>query len=250
MRYTEDLRVEHPNLEECFNEIEKLLLEHSERYVGISKPLPSKPVRLIGQNGVHYLQLSLSRSHSLIKGAILALNNKNPLLAILAVRAHFETTGGVSYLLKKLDSFYKQRISEELLNQSLKRLHFGVKLPEFSPLNPPDPINVMSLIDSVDEMITKMPQNNGTIDFRRCYDNLSEFSHPNNLGMTMDVHFNKIGITRFYFSSQLPKSEFDMINYHLVITSGLFIHAYDECLKLLVNNEELPILYCRYPNKL
>ena len=51
-------------------------------------------------------------------------------MAVLAIRAHFEVTGGIAYLLKKLKNFYNNKITYEQTDESLLRLTVGYRDPE------------------------------------------------------------------------------------------------------------------------
>lgn len=82
--------------------LDQYLAEYKERFVERMIPVPNSTKELLGQNSIYYIQLALCRSKLLVDGVITAINDKNSLLAMLAARAHFEVTGALAYLLKKL----------------------------------------------------------------------------------------------------------------------------------------------------
>ena len=90
-------------------EIEAFLADHERFYkykTSLSKDLEgcTDPKKLFGFNAIRFIQLLLHRSKTLIEGSIHGLNNNSALSSILSVRAHFETTGSMAYLMKKLSS--------------------------------------------------------------------------------------------------------------------------------------------------
>jgi hypothetical protein len=224
--------------EDDLEQIEAALKEHEAKYIQKIKPLPSKPNRMLGQNGLHYIQLSLFRSKVLLEGVVTSVNSGNGLMAMLATRAHFETTGGLSFFFKKLRNFYDSVITYEELDGALFRLIMGSRDKELERV--PDPINVMTMIDSIDQYFKpllpeKIPM------FRETYDFLSEFCHPNFLGITRGSQINKIAIVRFNQSLELSDEDLVFSSY-LLMSISAFFKFYDICFSLLNENEELPII--------
>ena len=224
--------------EDDLEQIEAALKEHESRYIQMLKPLISRPERLLGQNGLHYIQLSLFRSKALLEGVVTSINSGNGLLAMLATRAHFETTGGLSYFFKKLRNFYESIITYEELNEFLRRLTIGTRQEEFT--HAPDPISVMTMVDSVDQYLKPFLPEKVPI-FRRKYDFLSEFCHPNCFGITMGSHVNKVAIVRFKQPLELSDKDLAFSSY-LLMSTDIFIRLYDECFSFLDEKEELPII--------
>lgn len=230
-------------------EIEKVLRDHEQFH--IYKMTESKELvdcieaqKLFGYNAIRFIQLLLYRSKSLIEGSIHALNNSSALSSILSVRAHFETTGSLAYLLKRLTSYYNGNICFEKMNEDLFRLSLGattINIPEV-----PKPIQVLNLIDSTDEYLKKiMPKDKPTHDkmFRELYDDLCEFCHPNFHGITSGsdiIHEERAVI--FHKTNRMSDIEFNFF-FHLTMSPTLFIHFYKEVLTLLKDKEIMPIFH-------
>lgn len=225
-------------LEEQIGEFEQFLDEYNSRYIRIIKPQETRPKRLLGKNGLHYIQLALYRSRMLLQGSINSINDRNPLSAILSTRAHFEVAGGLAYFYKKLNNFYDEAITFGQVDESLRRLLLGVKLEE--PPEAPDPINVMSLIDAADSYYkNKIP---GKVSmFRESYDFLSEFCHPNSYGIGMGCSINSAGIVRYNNSVTLSDRDLTFCHY-LLMSCSTSLGFYDMIYELLSKNEELPII--------
>lgn len=225
--------------EDDLERIKEAFNEHEARYIQRIKPLPSKPSRLLGQNGLHYIQLSLFRSKALLEGVVTSVNSGNGLLAMLATRAHFETTGGLSCFFKKLRSFYDSVITYEELDKALFKLILGTRAGEIEKVT--ESFNVLTMIDTVDEYFTHIsPRRVQT--FRKTYELLSEYCHPNFSGITIGAQWEKnIGIVGFKQSLELLNEDLAVSSYLLISTTA-FLRFYDMCFSLLSENEELPII--------
>lgn len=228
-------------VEEELARITEIIDFHKVNHISKLKPLPKRPDSLLGQNGLHYLQMSLFRSRKLIEGYLNSLDRKNALTSALVVRAHFEITGATAYFLKKVNNFYANNISFEELESSLRRLTLGVK--KKGPLNDaPDPINVMSMIDAADDLLKKLNTDNDPI-FRDTYDDLSEFCHPNSFGLFMSSHVNKVGVVRYQgYEADIERRDFIHFFHSFMITANCFKMFYEEARKLIENKEEIPIV--------
>jgi len=225
-------------MEKELDDLTRYLSEYDNRYIRIAKPQEIKPKRLLGQNGLHYLQLALYRSKALLEGSIASLNSKNALVGILCTRAHFEVTGGLAYFYKKFNNFYKEKITYTQMEEALHRLTLGSRIGE--SVNDLTPINVMSLIEAADEFYqNKIPENVSM--FKENYDFLSEFCHSNCNGIAMGCDINNAGIVRYNNLSVLKEK--DLIFIHSLLMSCIsFLDFYDMAYELLSSNEELPII--------
>jgi hypothetical protein len=235
-----------PDFTKEFKEIEEYYEVYDNRYVGKTKP-QVKPNRLLGHQGFHYLQLTLIRSRALFEGLVNAVNIDNPLMAILAVRAHFEVTGAVSYFYKKLLSFYNDKIDYEGIDSILYRLTFSTRdseMMEYFIARNPDPnktikaISVLDLIDAADDLYKKSSGDKES-KYRIAYEDLCEYCHPNFNGITLGVNIDKGNVARYEKLSKISKSElyiFILMN----ITLKTYINTYDNILSLLKEHEELP----------
>ena len=235
--------------EKKFEEIKKIYTQHQDRFIKRLEPLSRRPTRLFGQNGLNYIQMALHRSKSLIEGVMFSFKNDNILIAVLSIRAHFEVTGGVAYLLKKLENYHKKNINEKQLDDALMRLTVGSRdtglekyiksLKKYGLEEIPMPINIMSMVDAADDLYKKYSKKDKPI-YRDSYDLLSEFCHPNDYGFQLTKMLDN-GTVIYYDSTVLDESHFGFLNYFL-ITASSFITFYDKVYDLLEEKEELPII--------
>lgn len=234
---------------ERLNEIETFLGEHEQFYIyktSLSKELVdcTNVKKLFGYNAIRFIQLLLYRSKTLIEGSIHALNNNSALSSILSVRAHFETTGSVSYLMKRLSSYYQGNINFEKLDEDLLRLALGsttINNPEV-----PKPIQVLNLIDATDEYLKKkLFKGKAPHDkmFRELYEDLCDFCHPNFQGITSgsDIIDSERAVI-FHETNRISDTDFTPF-FHLSMSAVLFIHFYKEVLNLLKEKEIMPIFH-------
>jgi hypothetical protein len=224
------LALEIQQLESCY-------ADYTSRFIVKMNPMPKNTQNMLGRNSMHYIQLALCRSKLLTDGVITALNAKNGLLAMLAGRAHLEVTGALAFFLKKLNNYYAGTISYKILNKALQRLILGTKAEELSE-NAPAPVNVMTMIDAVDEYLSKTGRENDKT-FRDSYNYLSEYCHPDFFGITMQSRINDDGITTYSFDQQLKEQDLVFLSSFLSSKSTFFL-LYDSILVLLRGNEELP----------
>lgn len=199
---------------------------------------------LFGYNTFRFIQQLLFRSKILAKGSVDSINNKNPLSSIIVLRSHFETTGGIAYLFKRLVSYYNRNIDFERMENDLFRLSLGATTIDMEEV--PRPINVMDLIDATDFIINrdlfKYPKGEKPL-FRDKYEFLSDFSHPNFHGLSSGsevIHERK----EIIYLTEENVSE-DVLNHHLdlAISLELFCYCYSEVLSLINKNEYMPIIY-------
>jgi hypothetical protein len=231
------------------NEIEMFLGEHEQFYIyktSLSEELVdcTEAKKLFGYNAIRFIQLLLYRSKSLIEGSIHALNNNSSLSSIISVRAHFETTGSIAYLMKKLSSYYHGNIDFEKLDEELFRLSLGSTTIN-NPLVP-KPIQVLNLIDATDEFLKKnRPKDKAPHDkmFRELYEDLCDFCHPNFQGITsgQDIIDEERAVI-FHQTNRISDSDFTFF-FHLEMSALLFIHFYKEVFKLLKEKEIMPIFH-------
>lgn len=233
---------------DALNEITDAMKKHDDYFI-TKTSMPSEidgtsdQKKLFGCNVTRYIQLLLYRSKTLIEGSICSLNSKCVLSSILSVRAHFETTGCIIFLLRRLNSYYEGNIDFERLNNDVKRLALGsttIKLAEV-----PSPIQVMNLIDSTDEYLKKVllkgkdvPKNM----FRELYEDLCEFCHPNFHGITSGseiIHADRS--ISYKKTDAISKIEFTFF-FHIRTSIALFLHGYEEVLSLIMKNEIMPII--------
>ncbi|MFD1772350.1 MULTISPECIES: hypothetical protein [Paenibacillus] len=220
--------------------IEEAIKEHKKHFIIKTQSKLEKPERLLGENGLLYIQRTLYRSQVIIEGVVLSLNNRNVLMAILGVRSHIEITGTLTYLHKRLKSFYAGNISYEDLDRSLYRLSLGGKVKDHSDM--PDPIGVMDLIDSIDDYYKKISGSKEKM-FRVAYDNLSEFCHPNCFGLFMgsDV-FPETREVIYHKPGEINEENYWFVSLFLM-SIATTIPIYNNIFEMLEKNEVLPNIF-------
>ena len=225
-----------------FNQLEKYMLSYQERYHSRLVPSKEKPDRLLGQNGINFLLNSLQRSRHIFTGFIDCLNRAHVLLAFLATRTHFETTGSVAYFFRHLRKFYNGKISYEKVDNILYRLSLGGKTypPKDTHPERPDPINILTQVDAADKLFAEMGGHNKP--FRNCYDFLSELCHPNFLGITMGSEIVERNTVVYSEKFEFKEATFGMLVNYMLVSCGFFFHIYDECFSLIRKNEQIPKL--------
>lgn len=236
------------NKADALYEVIDALKKHEEFFIAktsIPKEIygTSDQKKLFGCNATRYIQLLLYRSKTLIEGSIFALNSNCALSSLLSVRAHFETTGCLIFLLRRLTSYYEGNIDFERLNNDLKCLALGattIKLPEV-----PSPIQVMNLIDFTDDYLRKVLLKGKDVPkkmFRELYEDLCEFCHPNFHGITSGSEIDHEDWSISYKQTgEISKIEFTFF-FHLRTSIVLFLHGYEEALNLIKKNETLPTI--------
>lgn len=236
---------EHGRLENL-EEILELLKKHNLFFINKStlscgNKSNERDIKLFGHNVLRYIQLQLFRSKTLIDGSLLALSKNCALTSILSARAHFETTGCMAFLYKKISSHYDGNIDFENLNNNLKRLLLGattIKNP-----NVPKPIHVLNLIDATDWYIEKLvikekiPEGGK---FRDFYNDLSEFCHPNYHGITSGSDILKEeGAIVYHNTNKINNLEFGFF-FHISISISIFLFLYEEIFRILKSKDMLP----------
>jgi hypothetical protein len=154
-----------------------------------------------------------------------------------------ETTGSVAFFLKKLRQFYDGNLSSEDIDETLLRLLLGRRVyPEDHNEIKPNPINVLTLIDAVDYIVSKLPGAYRFHGFRDAYEWLSEFCHPNCFGHTIGVEMS-FPSANFQAKPQFQEHDAKQINNYMVLSCELFFHCYDEYFSLIEKKEKVPNLF-------
>ncbi len=236
---------------ESATEIVQDLKNHDDFYISkttLSSDLVgcTDPKILFGYNALKFIQLLLYRSKSLIEGSIVSLNNKSILTCLLAVRAHFETTGSIGFLLKRLKSYYEGNIDFSRADDDLLRLSLGAAAIEIPDVDVPKPVNVLNMIDTADDLMNKSVFGGKPPDkkmFRTFYEDLCDFCHPNVQGTT-------IGADIIHEEKAIVYHKADYINdrdliffFHISMSSRLFLHFYSTTRNLLEEKEIMPIIH-------
>ena len=237
------------NLKDSLTELLDILHKHKVRYACKTSLSPqlenaTDPKVFFGCNCLRYILLLLFRSKSLIEGAIVCLNNKKMLPSLVCVRSHLETTSGIAFLLRRLNSYYAKGIEFPKVEEDLFRLSVGATKIEKKEV--PKPINVMDMIDAVDYLLNKMAAGTGTTEkamFRDLYEWLSDFCHPNFQGTYGGAeidHKNESLI--FYDTDVIHERDFSHF-FSLNLSAILFLDFFDKTLALLEEKEIMPIIH-------
>ncbi|GIO33675.1 hypothetical protein J2TS6_48160 [Paenibacillus albilobatus] len=227
------------NEADCIEKIKDFENFHQKYFIAKHKPQPEKPESLLGQNGLHFIQMCLYRSYLLFDGYIDSINNNNELSGAVCIRAHFETTAATAYFSKKLRSYYDGKIDFEELDAFLERLLLGIKT-KGELERAPDPVNVLTMIKSVDDQINEI-NNTGISGFMNTYDLLSEFCHPNSFGLQIAGDINKVGVVR-YKPFEKPFNINLYFTKNFLMSSSAFMLFYLRVRNLLEAKEDLPII--------
>lgn len=158
-------------------------------------------------------------------------------MSVLALRAHFETTGALALLLKKYNQYLTNKIEQKDFEDNLRSLYLGIKDNQNLP-EAPNPQNAMKLIDSVDHFL-KSYGLKGKL-FREGYDFLSEICHPNSFGYMLGHKILDKG-KAVKFTDENETHEIS--EYHLEyfsISHDLYIQIYKKMKQLIINNEDIP----------
>ena len=227
--------------------------EYKKRYFYMIINNRKQGERLLGQNSIRFLLLSLQRSRFMSESLLDCLRRKKVSAAYLIVRAHFEVTGLVTYFYKHLVRFYNSEITYEEMDKILKGLVLGGKnFPEKEKRtehNVPDSINILTLIGEADKLFNSMANEKKDV-FIDCYNFLSEFCHPNCLGLTLGsdyIDWNKcVFAKKQYFSNK----DLGILASYLSISSTFFFAIYDKCFAIVKDRERknMPFLLRSLPN--
>lgn len=209
--------------------------------------------RLLGQNSIIFLLLSLQRSKLMFDAFLDCLKSKQPAVAYLVVRAHFEATGLIAYFYKHLRRFYTNKIKYEEMDRILYGLTLGCRtFPEKKARqdeNIPASINVLTLIGEADKLFNSMAKEEKNV-FLYCYEFLSEFCHPNHLGLTLGSDIVDRGTTVFKKKPKLREGDLRILESYLYISSTFFFVIYDKCFDIVKDREatDMPELLKNFPS--
>jgi hypothetical protein len=228
------------------NEIEKCINLHEEIYIykiSLSKELENctEPKKLFGNNAIRFIQLFLHRSKSFIEGSIHALNNNNVLSSLLSVRAHFENTGSMAFLFKRLSSYDLGNIDFEKIDKDL--FHLSMVSTSIDIPLVPKPIQVLTLIDATDEYLKKkLLKDKAPHDkiFRKIYEDLCDVCHPNFQSTIngFEIIAEETAVI-FHKTDHISAVVFPLF-FHLNMSALLFLIFYAEVFNLLKEKEIMP----------
>ena len=174
-------------------------------------------------------QVLLHRAIKLFEGALSALTLDNVYAMTLAIRGHFETTGALGYLHKRLDSLSQGSLDPKVVDQDISTQLLGVRDGVIQEA--PEAIQVLSLLEHADRTVSKNILS-GTAKQHRiltdCYTFLCEFSHPNFHSNSIAFDLNRDRRQFIMRHSQpMRDSEFNLVGY-LLLSSPIFVSLFDK----------------------
>jgi len=188
----------------------------------------------IKANVLVYRQVLLHRAIFLFEGALKAAIGENLYSMVLNIRGHFETTGSLGYLYRRLQSFKKGNISAETVDRNLCAQLLGTRQEGIR--RAPEPINILSALEEADKAFNIAVLHGTTRQYeilKGCYEYLCEFCHPNFHSNSVALDLDKsVPEFRFRHGQPMRDDEFHLVTY-LLISANVFVSLYDEILDLL-----------------
>lgn len=243
---SDEIKRKYPFGEDKYDQLEQYADEYQKRHIkGITK-VAEKHKQAIGQRSVIYLARILQKSKLLYSGFIDSISSDNLPIQYLSVRAHFETTAALGYFLYKITKYYSHEIKFEDIDIHLNKLFLGFKDPSFRKKYPecPESINVITMIDVSDKMEFSLTGRNDDKFISWTYAKLSEYCHPNSLGLSFNMRI--VDKRSIWFSDNLSwcgNAEFEVPFESMLISCQTFFLFYDNCFSLLESKEKMPIIF-------
>lgn len=241
MRISADLRKQYPAHVHRLDELEGFLPQYDARFKRRLICQPDRPHRLLGHRGAQLLLTSLSRARFLTVTVIHCANGGLAPGMYLAVRAHWEMTGLVAHLLIVLRKFYAGEITEAELDSTMAKLALGRRweIPSYVEEDI-TAINAITLVGSAGKLL----DNQDVEEFvKDCYEFLSEHCHPNLFARLTGMKISDdLRVIDYDPSFVINDTDLGICLTHGAASHVLFLHAYDECFRLLNEHEEMPTL--------
>ncbi len=221
-------------------EITHYLYKHDELFIAELDSNELEIDDIIGQNVIYYLQVLLHRSKLLLNSFFISILQENFIALTLAIRAHFELTGALGYLLNYLQKYYKNEINYKEIICKLNCLILGKR--DSSLYKPFESINILSMIDTTDKLFHRISGDKNK-PFRSSYEYLSEFCHPNSYGLIFSSKVKEKRKVIFRKVPKLDQKEFGLSGY-ILISLPMFFKLYDDIFNLIKEKENIPkVLY-------
>lgn len=210
---------------------------------------PARWPRPVPELAAFFLVNIHNRARLLLWGTIEAIRASNFLAAVLCARGHYECTGSVAFCLRLLGRLYEAKISSEEASTEMKRLLAGHRS---LPWDVPGeynvrPLQVMDGIDLVDKLVKRELPGKVAV-FRENYDFLSEFCHPNMLGIQLGRPSDGM---EHYYSARTPclsDREIGLVITYSNLAHIYYLYLYERIWTLLRENEKhLPELLDQKP---
>lgn len=137
-------------------------------------------------------QVLLHRAIKLFEGALSALTSDNVYAMALTIRGHFETTGALGYLHKRLDSLSQGSLDPKVVDKDICTQLLGRRDGVIQEA--PEAKQVLSLLEHADRTVSKNVLGGTAKQYdilTDCYTFLCEFSHPNFHSNSISFDFNR-----------------------------------------------------------
>jgi hypothetical protein len=156
----------------------------------------------------------------------------------LATRAHWEMTGLAAHVLTALRRFYGAGISEAELERTLKRLALGRRWDLPADITEDvAAINALTLVESAAKLLGREDVEHFVQD---CYAFVSEHCHPNLFRRLAGVTLLDGGRIEFEAAFAVAELDLSACLARGIPSQRIFLHGYDECFRLLYQNEDMP----------
>jgi len=216
-------------------EVEEYEAAHSELLARIEMNCEASPggdwgdTKRIREYSLVLRQVLLHRALNLFEGALSALILDNVYTVALAIRGHFETTGSLGYLHKRLDSLSQGSLDPTVVDQDICTQLLGRRDGVIQEA--PEAKQVLSLLEHADWTVSKHILGGTAKRYKMlkdCYTFLCEFSHPNfhTNSIAFDLNRDKCQFVMRH-SEPMRDCEFDLIGY-LLLSSPIFVSLFDK----------------------
>jgi hypothetical protein len=216
-------------------EVEEYETAHGELLARIEKICEASPggewgdARRIREYSLVLRQVLLHRAINLFEGALSALIFGNVYTMTLAIRGHFETTGALGYLHKRLDSLSRGKLDLKVVDQDICTQLIGRRDGDTQGIY--EAKQVLTLLEYADRTVSKNVMGGTAKQYdilTNCYNFLCEFSHPNfhSNSIAFDLKKKKRQFIMRY-SEPMKDIEFNLIGY-LLISSPIFVSLFDK----------------------
>lgn len=225
-------------IQEALQKLRKDLELYDARFVECLD-LPGQWPRPLSERALISTVRLLQRARLLMRGVVGAVKRQNIIVALLCVRAHYETTAFLVYCLRRLERMYDGELTEEEAQKAIDKVGLGSRRdPHGLGIAPP---HVLTAIDEVDKFIRQRVGYKDS-EFRAIYDFLSEFCHPNAYGMSVIARprddLQHLDLQR---EPSVTKHQLDLTVNHVLMSSYTFRIAFDAMWALLRSqNPDLP----------
>lgn len=177
-------------------------------------------------------------------GLINGLNQENTVVAALCARSMFEITATTAFLRRKLLLLYRDQLSRDEVTNAAVRLRFSTRDPKSFDLNAQEfeklkSINVLTMIEDVEAHLVDYHEFGNSKDFRRWYDRLCEFTHPNGMSLQSGTNLDMEGkVVQYLETPFIHPGEYEMLLRTSIKAQWFFAELYNDSWTRLSANEQ------------